>query len=104
MVIIRTLWRAIDSYTSVLNPSITRTAISKEILVEIFTFNPDVLNNKAERASSRRQFGFQNGHLAYSYDGKWLLFSSERIADGMLIRLTHNKWEEGVSSWEAPLK
>ncbi|HKE28147.1 MAG TPA: hypothetical protein VKB88_37620 [Bryobacteraceae bacterium] len=27
-----------------------------------------------------------------------------RIADGMLIRLTHNKWEEGVSSWEAPLK
>lgn len=73
----------------------------------------------------------QNGHLAYSYDGKWLLFSSEqggindeeplveavvfsaqsygeiyayRIADGMLIRLTHNKWEEGVSSWEAPLK
>jgi hypothetical protein len=21
-----------------------------------------------------------------------------------LIRLTHNKWEEGVSSWEAPLK
>ena len=73
----------------------------------------------------------KNGHLAYSYDGKWLLFSSEqggindeeplveavvfsaqsygeiyayRIADGMLIRLTHNKWEEGVSSWEAPLK
>jgi Tol biopolymer transport system component len=73
----------------------------------------------------------QNGHLAYSYDGKWLLFSSEqggindeeplveavvfspesygemyayRIADATLIRLTHNKWEEGVSSWEAPLK
>ena len=27
-----------------------------------------------------------------------------RIADGMLIRLTHNKWEEGVSSREATLK
>jgi hypothetical protein len=24
-----------------------------------------------------------------------------RIADGTLVRLTHNKWEEGVPSWEA---
>jgi Tol biopolymer transport system component len=73
----------------------------------------------------------QEGHLAFSYDGKWLIFSSEqggindeeplvqsvvfgpqsygdmyayRIADETVIRLTHNKWEEGVPSWEAPLK
>jgi Tol biopolymer transport system component len=72
----------------------------------------------------------QEGHLAYSWDGKWLIFSSEqggindesplvqsfmfaiqeygemfayRLQDGTTIRLTHNKWEEGVPSWEAPL-
>jgi len=70
----------------------------------------------------------QEGHLAYSYDGQWLIFSSEmggindeepllrsvqfaaqsygemyayRVKDGTLVRLTHNKWEEGVPSWEA---
>ncbi len=72
----------------------------------------------------------QEGHLAFSYDGEWLIFSSEqagisdeepllravqfaaqaygemfayRIADGTTVRLTHNKWEEGVPSWEAAL-
>jgi Tol biopolymer transport system component len=68
----------------------------------------------------------QHGHLQYSYDGKWLIFASElggisdeepiapaaqlygelyayRIRDGTMIRLTDNKWEEGVPSWEAPL-
>jgi Tol biopolymer transport system component len=68
----------------------------------------------------------QHGHLQYSYDGKWLTFASERggisdeqpiapasqlygelyayrIRDGTIVRLTHNKWEEGVPSWEAPL-
>ncbi len=68
----------------------------------------------------------QHGHLQYSYDGKWLIFASERggisdeqplaptpqlygelyayrIKDGTMIRLTDNKWEEGVPSWEAPL-
>jgi Tol biopolymer transport system component len=68
----------------------------------------------------------QHGHLAFSYDGKWLIFASERggisdeqpiapasqlygelyayrIKDGTMIRLTHNKWEEGIPSWEAPL-
>lgn len=70
----------------------------------------------------------QEGHLAFSHDGRWLVFASEmgglndeeplvrsvqfapqsygemyayRIADGTLVRLTHNKWEEGVPSWEA---
>jgi len=68
----------------------------------------------------------QHGHTQYSYDGKWLIFASEaggisdeqpvaaaaqlygelyayRISDGTMIRLTDNKWEEGMASWEAPL-
>jgi Tol biopolymer transport system component len=68
----------------------------------------------------------QHGHVQYSYDGKWLIFASEaggisdeqavapagqlygelyafRISDGTMIRLTDNKWEEGMASWEAPL-
>ena len=72
----------------------------------------------------------QEGHLAFSYDGKWLMFASEqggnndeeplvqsilfgpqsygdmyayRLSDRTLVRLTHNKWEEGVPSWEAPV-
>ena len=72
----------------------------------------------------------QEGHLAFSYDGKWLIFTSEqggindeeplvqailfapqsygdmyayRLQDRSTVRLTHNKWEEGVPSWEAPL-
>jgi Tol biopolymer transport system component len=65
----------------------------------------------------------QEGHVAFSPDGRWLVFTSEqagivdetplypqpqaygemyayRIEDGATIRLTHNKWEEGVPSWE----
>jgi Tol biopolymer transport system component len=69
----------------------------------------------------------QEGHVTFSYDGKWLMFSSEmgglsdeepllrsvqfaaqaygemyayRIRDALLVRLTQNKWEEGVPSWE----
>jgi Tol biopolymer transport system component len=65
----------------------------------------------------------QEGHLAFSPDGEWLAFASEqggisdetplfpepqaygeiyayRLTDGKLVRLTHNKWEEGVPSWE----
>ena len=68
----------------------------------------------------------QHGHTQYSYDGKWLIFASEaggisdehpvapasqlygelyacRVSDGTTIRLTDNKWEEGMASWEAPL-
>lgn len=66
----------------------------------------------------------QHGHPQFSYDGKWLIFTSEgggindeqpmapsgqmygelyayRIEDGTIIRLTHNKWEDGEPSWEA---
>jgi len=68
----------------------------------------------------------QHGHTQYSYDGKWIIFASEaggisdeqplapspqlygelyayRISDGTMVRLTDNKWEEGMASWEAPL-
>ena len=72
----------------------------------------------------------QEGHIAFSHDGQWLIYASEqggindeepliqsvvfapqsygemyayRLADGTTVRLTHNKWEEGVPSWEAPL-
>ncbi len=68
----------------------------------------------------------QHGHTQFSYDGKWLMFASEaggisdeqplapsqqlygelfgyRISDGKTIRLTDNKWEEGMASWEAAL-
>jgi Tol biopolymer transport system component len=69
----------------------------------------------------------QEGHPAVSHDGQWIIFSSEqggisdeeplvqsvifapqmygemyayRITNRALVRLTHNKWEEGVPSWE----
>ena len=68
----------------------------------------------------------QHGHVHYSYDGKWLIFASGRggindeqplsnstqlygelyayrISDGATIRLTDNKWEEGLAWWEGPL-
>jgi TolB protein len=69
----------------------------------------------------------QEGHVAFSPEGDWLVFSSEeggindetplapapqaygdmyavRIADGYRVRLTANKWEEGVPSWEHAVK
>jgi Tol biopolymer transport system component len=79
-------------------------------------------------ASTRRitANNVQEGHVAFSHDGEWLVFASEqggivyetplfpqpqaygeiyayRIADGMTVRLTHNRWEEGAPSWEKAL-
>jgi Tol biopolymer transport system component len=65
----------------------------------------------------------QEGHVAFSPDGAWLVFTSEqggisyetplfpqpqaygeiyayRIADGTTVRLTHDWWEDGVPAWE----
>jgi len=68
----------------------------------------------------------QEGHTQFSPDGEWLVFTSEmgglsdeeplvqsflfspqmygeiyayRIADGLLVRLTHDKWEDGFPTW-----
>jgi Tol biopolymer transport system component len=65
----------------------------------------------------------QEGHVAFSPDGAWLVFTSEqgginyetplfpqpqaygeiyayRIADGATVRVTHNWWEDGAPVWE----
>jgi TolB protein len=71
----------------------------------------------------------QNAHPQYSPDGQWLVFTSERMGlndeqplvnipifspqpyadlyayrlkDGTLIRLTNNKWEDGLAYWASP--
>jgi Tol biopolymer transport system component len=70
--------------------------------------------------------GMQNAHPYFSPDGEWLVFTSGmggindeeplvqsfvfapqmygelyayRMADGLLVRLTHDKWEDGLPSW-----
>lgn len=83
-------------------------------------------NDSTERIRRITHDEGQHGHTQFSYDGKWLIFASEaggindeqplarsaqsygelyayRIADGTVIRLTDNKWEEGLASWEAAL-
>ena len=65
----------------------------------------------------------QEGHVTFSHDGEWLVFTSEqggisyetplfpqpqaygeiyayRIADGTTVRLTHDWWEDGAPAWE----
>ncbi|HEY8518742.1 MAG TPA: hypothetical protein VIN61_01580 [Gammaproteobacteria bacterium] len=71
----------------------------------------------------------QDSHPWFSPDGEWLVFTSERagindeeplvqevvfgpqmygelfaqrLSDGLLVRLTHNKWEEGNPFWMRP--
>jgi Tol biopolymer transport system component len=71
----------------------------------------------------------QDAHPWYSPDGTWIVYTSERagisdeeplvqevtfgpqmygelfahrLSDGLTIRLTHNKWEEGNAFWLAP--
>lgn len=83
------------------------------------------LTDELAVASTRRVTAndVQEGHVAFSHDGEWLVFASEqggivyetplfpqpqaygeiyayRIADGTTVRVTHNRWEEGAPSWE----
>jgi Tol biopolymer transport system component len=87
-------------------------------------------NGRAVRWKRVTSNDVQEGHAVFSPDGKWLLYVSEqggisdeeplvqsilfapqmygelfahRIADGVTLRLTHNKWEDGVPSWEPGL-
>jgi Tol biopolymer transport system component len=86
------------------------------------------LDSDGGAASTRRitDTGVRNAHAWFSPDGKWIAFTSlkgglndetplvqslgfapqlegeiyaYRIADGHLVRLTHNKWEDGLPSW-----
>jgi len=94
---------------------------------EIYTLdlNPDGSPGKLQRLSNNPG---QDSHPRYSPDGKWLVFSSERggindeeplvqelffmpqtygelyairLSDLKTVRLTHNKWEDGMPTWGA---
>ena len=63
-------------------------------------------------------------HVRFSPDGQWIVYTSQRggwndesylsfteagqtygelfaqrLSDGLVVRLTHNKWEDGAASW-----
>ena len=90
---------------------------------EIYTLDlgPDGKPGKLRRITHSPGF---DTHPVYSPDGKWLVFSSQRgglndeeplipvfnpqpygdlyalrLEDGLVIRLTHNKWEDGTPTW-----
>ena len=92
---------------------------------EIYTLklNPDGSPGELKRITNSPG---QDSHPHYSPDGKWLVFSSEqggindeepliqevgfmpqmygelyavRLSDLKMVRLTHNKWEDGLPSW-----
>jgi len=90
---------------------------------EIYTLKIDAEGNPGELRRITDSPGFDT-HPVYSPDGKWLVFSSSRgglndeeplitifnpqpygelyalrLADGMTVRLTHNKWEDGTPTW-----
>ena len=97
---------------------------------EIYTLdlNPDGSPGKLQRLTNNPG---QDSHPRYSPDGKWLVFSSEsggindeepliqelffmpqtygelyaiRLSDLKTVRLTHNKWEDGMPTWGASQK
>jgi len=89
------------------------------------------LNGTLEPPVQRTHGPAQNAHLHYSPDGRWLVFTSEsggindeeplirsvifaaqpygeifamRLADGKVVRLTQNKWEDGTPTWVGPVR
>jgi Tol biopolymer transport system component len=92
----------------------------------LLQLNPDGSPGALQRISNHPG---QDSHPYFSPDGKWVSFSSERagindeepvvqevvfapqmygevfiqrLSNGMTIRVTHNKWEEGTSFWLPP--
>ena len=92
----------------------------------ILQLNPDGAPGALQRLTTDTG---QDSHPYFSPDGNWVSFSSERsgindeeplvqevvfapqmygeifiqrISDGKMIRVTHNKWEEGTSFWLPP--
>ncbi len=90
---------------------------------EIYTLKIGADGKPGELRRITHSPGFDT-HPVYSPDGKWLVFSSSRgglndeeplltifnpqpygelytirLADGVAVRLTHNKWEDGTPTW-----
>ncbi len=92
---------------------------------EIYTLNLQADGRPGELRRITTSPGLDT-HPVYSPDGKWLVFTSQRgglndeeplitifnpqpygeihavrLADGLVVRLTHNKWEDGTPTWAA---
>ena len=94
----------------------------------ILALNPDGTPGQLTRTTNDRG---QDSHPWYSPDARWLVYTSERdgitdeealvqevvfgpqmygeiyaqrLSDGLIVRLTHNKWEEGNPFWLRPLE
>ena len=90
---------------------------------EIYTLDIGPDGNPGELRRITGSAGFDT-HPVYSPDGKWLVFTSQRgglndeepllpvfnpqpygevyavrLGDGRVVRLTHNKWEDGTPTW-----
>jgi Tol biopolymer transport system component len=92
---------------------------------EIYTLDLQADGQPGELRRITNSPGFDT-HPLYSPDGKWLVFTSQRgglndeeplitifnpqpygeihavrLSDGLVVRLTHNKWEDGTPTWAA---
>jgi Tol biopolymer transport system component len=94
----------------------------------VLTLRPDGSAGEVRRISDDPG---QDSHPWYSPDGEWIVYTSERgglsdeepmvqevvfgpqmygeiyayrLSDGLTVRLTHNKWEEGNPFWQRPAR